>query len=318
MSVAKLRRGFFKKPLTWGLLMAGSILIIGWLFYNRDYAGDFKERHGTYAGATVTAVSGNSMFQKSWLTVRNKEGLVVECAMLTPPDDGAKHPAIVLLGGKATGKYAVDYALDVAGVIIVAVDYPYAPRETYTITSFLRDVPAIRKALLDMVPSVMLVIDYLLTRADVDSTSLVILGYSFGAPFVPCIVAHDRRPAAAAMVYGGGDLRSLIAHNVRRYEGETISQVVGALGGLLLHPLEPMRYVGRVSPTPLIMINGTEDEQVPRQNAELLYSAAGQPKTITWLASRHVRPDNIELTRSIVAELKRELGRRGIGGHVFR
>ena len=90
------------------------------------------------------------------------------------------------------------------------------------------------------------------------------------------------------------------------------------LGGFLLHPLEPVRYVGRVSPTPLIMINGTEDEQVPRQNAELLYNAAGEPKTITWLASRHVRPDNIELTRSIVAALKRELGRRGIGGHVFR
>ncbi len=60
------------------------------------------------------------------------------------------------------------------------------------------------------------------------------------------------------------------------------------------------------------MINGTNDEQVPRWSAELLYSAAGEPKTITWLESRHVRPDNVELTRMILTELKRELGKRGI------
>jgi fermentation-respiration switch protein FrsA (DUF1100 family) len=60
------------------------------------------------------------------------------------------------------------------------------------------------------------------------------------------------------------------------------------------------------------MINGTNDEQVPRHNAELLYNAAGEPKTIRWLESRHVRPDNVELTRMILAELKRELDRREI------
>jgi dienelactone hydrolase len=313
-----MKKGFFKRSLLWGLPVVAAVLITGWLFYDREYAGYFQERRGTFAGATVNTVSRNANLEKSWLTVKSKEGFVVECGMLTPADTGKRHPAIVLLGGKATGKYAVDYALDVTGVIIVAVDYSYTPRDTYTITSFLGDVPALRNALFDMVPSVMLVMDYLLTRGDVDSSKIVLLGYSFGAPFVPCLIAHDRRPAVAAMVYGGGDMRSLITHNVRRYESEGISQCVGALGGMLLHPLEPMRYIGRVSPTPLIMINGTEDEQVPRHNAELLYNAAGEPKSITWLESRHVRPDNVELTRRIVAELKRQLGLRGIGGEGAR
>jgi dienelactone hydrolase len=232
--------------------------------------------------------------------------------MLTPRDNLRKHPAIILLGGKATGKYAVNYALDITGVVIIAVDYPYTTRETYTVINFLGDVPAIRNALIDMVPSVMLVTDYLLTREDVDTTRIVLLGYSFGAPFVPCIVAHDRRPAVAVMVYGGGDLRSLIVHNVRRYESEAVAQFAGTLAAFLLRPLEPMRYIDRVTPTPLIMINGTNDEQVPRHNVELLYHAAGEPKTIKWLESRHVRQDNLELTRMIVAELRRELEQRGI------
>ncbi len=60
------------------------------------------------------------------------------------------------------------------------------------------------------------------------------------------------------------------------------------------------------------MINGTHDEQVPRRNAELLFAAAREPKKQVWLESKHVRPDNPDLTKKIVATLKAELGRLGI------
>jgi dipeptidyl aminopeptidase/acylaminoacyl peptidase len=158
-----------------------------------------------------------------------------------------------------------------------------------------------------MVPSVMLLTDYLCQRPDVDTTKLVLLGYSFGAPFVPCIIAHDRRAAVAAMVYGGGELRSLITHNVRRYKGAIFSEFVGLAGGVLLRPLEPLRHIDRVAPTPLLMINGAQDEQVPRENVEMLYDKAGEPKKIIWLESKHVHPGNVDLTRLIVKTLKEEL-----------
>jgi fermentation-respiration switch protein FrsA (DUF1100 family) len=114
------------------------------------------------------------------------------------------------------------------------------------------------------------------------------------------------------MVYGGGDLRGLIRHNVRRYENAFTSEVVAGLGALLLRPIEPMRYAARISPTPLIMVNGTDDEQVPRVNTELFYHAAGQPKSMTWIESRHVNRRNVELTKKIVATLKSKLVRIGL------
>jgi dipeptidyl aminopeptidase/acylaminoacyl peptidase len=160
-----------------------------------------------------------------------------------------------------------------------------------------------------MVPSAILAADYLFSRPDVDTTKLVILGYSFGAPFIPAIVTHDRRAAAAVMVYGGGELTSMIRHNVARYESVWLSEFVGRLGGLLLRPLEPMRYAGRISPIPIIMINGENDEQIPRANTELFFNAAQEPKKIIWLNSRHVRPENEELTRRIIGILKEELTR---------
>jgi fermentation-respiration switch protein FrsA (DUF1100 family) len=111
------------------------------------------------------------------------------------------------------------------------------------------------------------------------------------------------------MVYGGGDLTSMIRHNVARYESMWMSEFVGRLGGLLLRPLEPMKYADKISPTPLIMINGVYDEQVLRDNTELFFHAAREPKKLIWLDSKHVHPNNPELTRRIIAELKEELRR---------
>lgn len=250
---------------------------------------------------------------KGWLTLRAPSGLEVECGLLAPPAAG-RFPAIIVLGGKATGKHAVDYALGIDEAVIVAVDYPYEPRHSYTVPEFLADVPAMRRALLDMVPSVILVLDYLLTRPDVDSSRIVLLGYSFGAPLVPAIAALDRRPALAALVYGGGDLGELIRHNVRRTEGPLAATAAGLLGALLLHPLEPLRHAAAVSPMPSLMINGTEDEQIPCVCAEVLYDALREPKEIIWVESRHVHPRNVELTRRILGILRAELAERRLLG----
>lgn len=299
--------------LLWSILLLVAFLV-AWIWYlsTRDYREYFHERKGVLATVQEEKAGVTAGFAKSWLILKNSSGFAVTCGILAPRAKGETYPVIILLGGKATGKYAIDYALDIDRVILVAVDYPYEPRETYTLWNFLFDVPAIRRALIDMMPSVMLVTDYLWQRSDVDTSRIVVLGYSFGAPFVPCIMANDRRPAVAAMVYGGGDLRSLIGHNVERYEGRLAGTAVGLLSGLLLRPVEPVRFVSSIAPRPLVMINGTKDEQVPRENAELLFAAAREPKKQVWLESRHVRPDNVALTRQIVGTLKSELKALGV------
>jgi hypothetical protein len=107
-------------------------------------------------------------------------------------------------------------------------------------------------------------------------------------------------------------MESLIRHNVGRYEGPFVADLAGKLSGVLLQPLEPLRHVGKISPRPVLMINGTDDEQVPRANAEMLYQGAGQPKKIVWLESKHVNPRNIALTMKILQTLRAELVALGI------
>ncbi len=272
----------------------------------KDYSEYFHKRHGSLAKVVEQK---ESIPGKSWITLHNASGFTIECGLLAPCDTTKRYPTIILLGGKATGKYAIDYAIDINNIVILALDYPYEPRDSYDFWTIVQDVPSIRQALIDMVPASMLALDYLFTRPDIDTNKIVLLGYSFGAPFVPVISANDRRIAVAAMVYGGGELHSMIRYNVARYKGPILSEFVGTLSGMLLRPMEPMRFANKISPIPLVMINGEHDEQIPRYNTELFFNAALEPKKLIWLESRHVNTNNPDLTQRIIATLKQELKR---------
>lgn len=285
------------------ILIGVTFLFLLYISY-RDYEDYFRSQQGS-----LVSVIGHkdSVSGKHYLTLTSTSGLTVDCGLLIPSDASRRYPAIILLGGKATGKHAINYAFDIDNSIILALDYPYEPREHYNLGTILWDIPDVRKALINMVPASMLAVDYLFQRKDVDTNKIIILGYSFGAPFVPVISSLDKRIAIAAMVYGGGDLTSMIRHNVKRFEGMLFSEFIARIGGLLLHPLEPMNYADKISPTPLVMINGLNDEQIPRYNTELFFNAAKEPKKLIWLDSQHVNPNNTELTRKIIDTLKKEL-----------
>lgn len=306
-----------RRVLRWlaGLLAVCAVLVLAlaaaFLYSSRDES-NFQQRRGSIVRVSVEPSTRDSAAEKSYVTILSSSGLRVTCGLLVPRRAPGRRPVVIVLGGKATGKHAVDYALGVDDVLVVAPDYPYEPRSSYSVLDVAADLPEIRGAIFDMIPSVMLAIDYLWQRPDVDTSKIVMMGYSFGAPFVPVILANDRRPAIAVMVYGGGDLTSMIRHNVARYESPVVAEIVGRIAGALLRPLEPLDHVGRISPIPLLMINGTEDEQIPRENTLLLYERALHPRKLVWIDSRHVHPRNVNLTRQIIGTIALELRKQGI------
>jgi fermentation-respiration switch protein FrsA (DUF1100 family) len=45
--------------------------------------------------------------------------------------------------------------------------------------------------------------------------------------------------------------------------------------------------VGRFAPRPILFVNASRDERVPRAAAEALYAAAGEPKEMLWFDAAH-------------------------------
>ena len=106
------------------LVVASGIAVASILYYNNDYSSKFKEEKGKLQSINIQDAASDPLYAKSWLTLTNDRNLTVECGMLTPRASAKRVPAVILLGGKATGKYAIDYAMDIRDVIIIAVIGP--------------------------------------------------------------------------------------------------------------------------------------------------------------------------------------------------
>jgi len=117
-------------------------------------------------------------------------------------------------------------------------------------------------------------LDHLRTRRDVDGDRVGLLGYSLGA-MMGCILAGvDERVGASVFMVGGDMVRDNLHH-------------VPASLRELLEPVSPASFVGRISPRPVLFINGKWDNTVPRSAATLLHEAAGEPKQVIWADAGH-------------------------------
>jgi len=96
---------------------------------------------------------------------------------------------------------------------------------------------------------------------EIDSSRTVFAAFSLGAMIGAAFCALDSRPRAVALALCGG--------------------------GLGPAALDPASYVARIAPRPLLMVNASQDERVPRSAAEALFDAAGEPKRIEWFEAGH-------------------------------
>jgi dienelactone hydrolase len=303
-----------------GVRLLGGTLLLGAAFLGAltiaadgDPKAAFQSRKGSLASVRVRETGlGPPGLERSLLTLESTSGLRVDVGLLAPAGGAGRHPAVLLLAGNAAGERSIDEAPDAEGVVTLALGYGYVPPEGAGPFRDLLDVPRARRALMDVVPGALLAHEYLLGRKDVAPSRVALVGVSFGALYVPVVAAQDRRFAAAVMVEGGGDLASLLRGNLALAGAPLLARPGGWLGARLLRPLEPLRYAGAVSPTPLVMINAASDVLVPRANAEALFAAAAEPKEIVWLQEEHVHTGDRRLLERVAEAVRAALLRHGI------
>jgi dienelactone hydrolase len=204
--------------------------------------------------------------------------------------------------------------------VIVSPDYPLRLRhDAWRGVTALRTLTQVRPAALDTVSDVLLLIDYLARRPDVDPHRIFLIGGSLGAVVAAVAGGVDARPAAVVLLYGGGNLGSLIAHTLRHpAQDAPVASVLAPLVGYALAwwltPLAPERYAPAISPRTLIMINGADDSLVPRRYAVALHRAAREPKELIWVSGEHVEPSETALLERLSGLVTARLVAHGLLG----
>lgn len=133
------------------------------------------------------------------------------------------------------------------------------------------------------------VVDYLVTRPDVDPTRIGAFGVSLGGATTIMAAARDPRIRAVVDDSGFSDVASATDTAFESFIGlpafpfSPISVKISEWRiGQSVSASRPIDVVGRIAPRPLLIIHGLADQQVPPAHSERLFAAAGEPKEL-WL-----------------------------------
>jgi fermentation-respiration switch protein FrsA (DUF1100 family) len=132
-------------------------------------------------------------------------------------------------------------------------------------------------------------LDYLCALDEVDKSRLSLLGFSGGAAVSVYVAARDKRVSAVVCGACPADFgewtrrepQSLIEHfrdvGAIRDKGFPASPQEWLDGFKLVKPID---YIARISPRPLLLVQGDKDETVSLDDAQRLYAKAGEPKKL--------------------------------------
>lgn len=118
-----------------------------------------------------------------------------------------------------------------------------------------------------------LALRYLAARPEVDRGQIALIGYSLGA-FLGVILASRERVVRAVILAAGGDLPA----------GTPFARLIRTVA-------DPIAAVQRLGGRPLLMVHGRRDRTVTPEQAERLFAAAGEPKTMRWWDAGHYLPE---------------------------
>jgi dienelactone hydrolase len=267
----------------------------GTLALLRDPVPRMRARHSRLASVVEGPLSLDGGYALTSVRLTATSGLAVDLLVRRAVSDTGRLPLALILGGHRTGRRSAQIVGNTRGVVVAALSYPFTGNSRPGAVTFLREIPLIRAAFLDTPPAIMLALDYLLSRPDVDTSRVEAIGVSLGAPFVCIAGALDARFTRVWAIHGSGGSYAPLEANMRRTISFAPLRAAAAViaNVLIAGPrLDPIHWVGDIAPRPFIMVSAEDDERLPRSAVEALYQSAREPKEMIWMPGKHVHADS--------------------------
>jgi dienelactone hydrolase len=227
------------------------------------------------------------------LSFRSPRGTGRATGRLFVPEGAGPFAGLLLMHGMpgtAAGMTGTGVMLARHGAVVVAIDAPFARRGG----SPVRFVEADSAEQVQLMTDLQRAVDLLVARPDVDASRLGYLGISYGGAMGALFVGIEQRLKTGILVVPDG---GLVTHftgpeDAGAFAGVTCAERRRWLESMI--PIEPIKYVGFASPTPLLLQSGRQDALVPPADAERLHAAVGEPRTIRWYEAGHgLTPDAV-------------------------
>lgn len=199
--------------------------------------------------------------------------------LLLPADARGPVPLVLMQHG-AGGSKDAEYLAPVRdpwvrrGVAVASIDFPLhgerlsaklSEQLLATLASPARPHPDAvalfgefaRQAVTDLSRAV----DAVTAMPEIDAHRVAYVAFSLGAILGSLYVPYDARIRAAVLAVGGA--------------------------GIGPSAVDPTAHIAAFAPRPLLFVNATRDERIPRASAEALHAAAAEPKEIAWFEAGH-------------------------------
>ena len=233
---------------------------------------------------SVHQLADSTAFKLFYLTYQSVHDKKVTALLSLPGQGEQPYPTIILmhgLGDRKTVDYieAGEHYLLNAGYAVLRLDisnhgdrfkYAYDFDLTGGYRYWTRDL--ITQTVFDLRRAV----DFIQTRKELDPGRIGYFGISLGGIIGTIFCSVEKRVGVPVIVLAGGQLNLMFGKDA--FSGDTKD---------FLSIIDPINYVAKISPRPLLMINAEKDEVVPPLTSRLLYKAAKKPKEIIWHPSGH-------------------------------
>lgn len=170
----------------------------------------------------------------------------------------------------------------------------------------LRDPEAFTRLLRGSVLDLRRALDYLGRQPECDPSRLGVVGFSQGGLLGTLLAGADTRVRAVALLGAGAGWAQIIGRpDSLILPDRTGERLQSALR--ILRPYEPASWVRRISPRPVLFVQGTHDETTSAAQAANLQRAAREPKEVVTYDGPHDPFGNAEAVDGLVSFLRDEL-----------
>lgn len=210
-------------------------------------------------------------------------------------------PVIVILGGLNIGIRNFELIENPGHNAVIIYQYPYSPEYWYD-GAAVREIPVIRKSVLSVPAQVLVLIQWAGQQSWAKEQPVAVLGYSFGALFLPAVYHLARENGQilgpGVIAYAGADIYDLLKTNLRKLT-QPFKSMFAWIAATAIYPVEPALHLPHMD-NEFLIINGTRDHQISEYSWRKLHELVPEPKTVVILDEGHMHPRKPELTMKLV------------------